>query len=63
MWGLPRPVGSRHSLDYRDMRYSPKYKVTRTPSYDTSRLTHALPVANREKNLKISSDKVPTLVH
>jgi hypothetical protein len=47
----------------RDRRYSPKYKVTGTPSHDTSRLTFALPGANREKHLKSSSYKVPALVH
>jgi hypothetical protein len=47
----------------RDRRYSPKYKVTGTPSHGTSKLTLALPGANWEKHLKSSSDKVPTLVH
>jgi hypothetical protein len=47
----------------RDMRYSPKYKVTGTPSHGTSRLTLALPESNREKHPKSSSDKVPTPVH
>jgi hypothetical protein len=46
----------------RDRRYSPKYKVTGTPSHNTSRITLALPGSNREKHLKSSSDKVPALV-
>jgi hypothetical protein len=47
----------------RDSRYNPKYKVTRTPSHGTFRITLALPGSNREKHLKSSSDKVPALVH
>jgi hypothetical protein len=47
----------------RDRCYSPKYKVTGTPSHGTSRITLALPRANREKHLKSSNDKVPALVH
>jgi hypothetical protein len=43
--------------------YSPKYKVTGTPSHDTSRITLALPGANRETHLKSRSDKIPALVH
>jgi hypothetical protein len=43
--------------------YSPKYKVTGTPSQLTSRITLALPGANRETHLKSSSDKIPVLVH
>jgi hypothetical protein len=42
--------------------YSPKYKVTRTPSHGTSRITLALPGANRETHLKTRSDKIPALV-
>ena len=47
----------------RDRHHSPKYKVTGTLSHGTSRLTLALPESNRETDLKISSDKVPALVH
>jgi hypothetical protein len=43
--------------------YSPKYKVTGTPSHGSSRITLALPGANRETHLKSSSDKIPALVH
>jgi hypothetical protein len=43
--------------------YSPKYKVTGTPSHGTSRITLALPGASRETHLKSSSDKIPALVH
>ena len=46
-----------------DRCHSPKYKVTGTPSHGTSRITLALPGANREKHLKSSNDKVPALVH
>jgi HSP20 family molecular chaperone IbpA len=65
MWGLPRvPDQVVHVIpQIRDRRYSPKYKVTETPSHGTYRLTLALPGANREKHLKSSSDKVPALVH
>jgi hypothetical protein len=43
--------------------YSPKYKVTGTPSHGPSMITLALPGANRETHLKSSSDKIPALVH
>jgi hypothetical protein len=43
--------------------YSPKYKVTGTPSHGPYRITLALPGANRETHLKSSSDKIPALVH
>jgi hypothetical protein len=43
--------------------YSPKYRVTGTPSHGTSWITLALPGGNRETHLKSSSDKIPALVH
>jgi hypothetical protein len=43
--------------------YSPKYKVTGTPSHGTSRITLALLGANRETHPKSSSDKIPALAH